>query len=707
MINVLFIWAVFFIILICGIFFCRLMKLDNTFYLGDGVYLVPLIGLIGIINIVELLNLFMTVRLISVLVFLVMICSGIVLRNEITLALKLLWRNKFLVFFALMISVAFSYPVIIQNELSSFQVDNNDIMYYLSNMEWLVDHSSIEKVNYSDTAPFYWCAEYMLEKTRIGFDGFGTFIMSLFHLQAHQVFSDLGILFVTMSVFSVYYLLHNVLGVKEKRRDIFTIIILLGAGWGELLIYQYVPQILGIVCLITFIGVAVQFLINDENDKGILAAWLLSGTVAVYAEFAAYLFVIYLCLCGIHIWKRKSIKWIKNPVIYGFIGLLLNPVGIYKGIKLNLFVLLNAQGSMENIDPYAGNIMQYYDAFGRMFGLFQSDGKESMLSILMMIVLIECIGLVIILFAFYIVSISDKYKPAIMGIVVFFVAYEMYFRVIRYAYGEYKHLISTTVFMILLLAYILDKLCSLHKWKKIIMVIKWCILVTIGICGCKHITDTICRQDLYIYSHELEELAEASCYLPNEEVIGISGTPATIHGEVYALRNRKSTILANNISYFPFSLSASTRYRVYEGNHIPEENEEVFWSNNRFTIVENTGLQSCFYSGFHASDDLDTEDRWTCDKESIIVINNYADTEKEISLCFGTDAKKTKKIKVMYNGEVIAEAESGQQIVTEPFLLEKSQEAKVYIYTEDDLDILDRKMVGIKIQNYMLLDYSG
>ena len=61
----------------------------------------------------------------------------------------------------------------------------------------------------------------------------------------------------------------------------------------------------------------------------------------------------------------------------------------------------------------------------------------------------------------------------------------------------------------------------------------------------------------------------------------------------------------------------------------------------------------------------------------------------------------------MYNGEVIAEAESGQQIVTEPFLLEKSQEAKVYIYTEDDLDILDRKMVGIKIQNYMLLDYSG
>lgn len=707
MINVLFIWAVLLILFVCGIFFCKLMKLDHAFYMGHGVYLVPLIGLIGIINIVELFNLFMTVRLISILVFIIIICSGIVLRNEIISAVKCLCQNKFLVFLVLVTSVIFSYPVIIQNELSSFQVDNNDIMYYLSSMEWLADHSSTGQVNYSDTAPFYWCAEYMLERTRIGFDGFGSFIMCLFHLQAYQVFSDLGILFVIMSIFSVYYLLHNVLALKGKRRDLFTIIILLGTGWGELLIYQYVPQILGIVCLITFIGVAVQFLINDENDKGILVAWILSGTIAVYAEFAVHLFVIYLCLCGIQIWKRKSIKWIKKPVIYGFIGLLLNPVGVYKGIKLNLFVLTNAQGSMENIDPYAGNIMQYYNVFGRMFGLFHSGGKESILSMLMMIVLIECIGLVIVLFALYIAFVRDQYKSAIMGIAAFFVAYEIYFRVIRYAYGEYKHLISITAFMILLLADILDQVCLLYKGKKTIMVIEWCILVTICICGCKHIKDTIGRGDLYIYNHELEELAAASCYLPDEEVIGISGTPATIHGEVYALRNRKCTILANNISYFPFSLAASTRYRVYEGNHIPEENENVVWSDNRYSIVENIGLQSCFYSGFHVPDHLDTEDRWTCDKESIIVINNYSDTEKELSLYFGTDAKKTKTIKVMYNGKVIAEAESGQQIVTEPVLLGKSQEVKVYIYTEDDLDLLDGKMVGIKIQDYMLLDYSG
>lgn len=604
-------------------------------------------------------------------------------------------------------TIIFSYPVILQNELSSVQVENNDIMYYLSSMEWLVNHTSIEKVTYSDTAPFYWCAEYMLKRTRIGFDGFGALIMSLFHLQAYQVFTDLGTLFIIMSILSIYYFLDSIFEIKGKIKNIFTVTILLGAGWGELLIYQYIPQILGVVCLITFIGVAIQFLINDEKDKGILVALLLSGTVAVYAEFAAYLFIIYMYLCGVVVWKRKSIICMKMPFIYGMVGLLMNPVGIYRGIKLNLFVLSNAHGSMENIDPYAGKMMEYYNAFGKMFGLFQSEIDKSNLATISMLLLIEGIGLFIVLLCIYIIYINDKYKAAVIGIVTFFISYEIYFRMIGYAYGEYKHLISIAVFMVLLLMYILNRLQLYCKWKKVIGTLKWSMMIVICICGYKHILDTIFREDLYFYNHELEELAEASFYVPREKIIGISGSPATIHGEVYALRNRKNTILANNISYFPFSLSASTQYRVYEGDHEMEENEEMVWSNNRFCIVKNTGLQSCFYSGFHAPDNHDAEDRWTCDKESIIVITNYADTEKEISLCFSTDSKKRKKIKVMYQGKVIAEAESGQQIVTEPILLKKSQEAKIYIYVENELDTLEGKTLGIKIQNYMLLNYSG
>lgn len=707
MINVFLVWAVLSILFVYGVFFCKLINVWSTGSQKEEVYLIPLIGLIGIINIIELCNLFIPVQIIAIFLFITIIYIGVWLRREIFSAVMLLCKNKSLLVLMFVASVLFSYPVMIQNELVSFQVENNDIMYYLSSMDWLASHTSTEEVIYSDNAPFYWCAEYMLERTRIGFDGFGAFIMCLFGLQAHQVFSDLGILFIVLSIPSMYYLLGVVLRIKEKKRNIYIVIALLGSGWGEQLIYQYVPQILGIVCLMTFIGVAILFLLEEQKDKGMLMAWILAGTVAVYAEFAAYLFVIYLCLCGIIVHRRKSLMRIKVPIVYGFVGLLLNPIGIYRGIKLNLFVLMNAQGSMENIDPYAGNIMEYYNAFGKMFGLLPCKENDSNLSMFIMILLIESIGVVLVLFVSYGIWIKDNYKTAFLGITGFFIGYEIYFRNIRYAYGEYKHLLTIAGFMILMLLYILDKLQDIHKYRKWILAMEWSAIGIIGICGCFHIGNTVLRKDLYFYNHELIELADAACLLPQEEVMGISGSPATIHGEVYALRDRNGTILANNISYYPFSFLPSTRYRVYEGNHLSEENEKIVWSNGRFTIVENTGLQSCFYSGFHALDDLTSEDRWTCDKESSIVIHNYSDEEKEVSLCFGTDAKNVKNIKVMYNGRVIARAESGQQIVTESILLEKNQEAKIYIYTEEDLDVLGEKTVGIEIQNYMLLDYSG
>lgn len=704
MVNIFFIWMVLLILLLFGIFCDKLMKL-HLIRVECGVFLMPLIGLIGIINVIEICNLFMTIQTITILLFVTLFFIGVWLRKRILATFKEIWKNKMLLFLMFMASILFAYPVVRQNELISFQIDNNDIMYYLASMDWLTEHTSTQEVVYSDTAPFYWCAEYMLERTRIGFDGFGAFIMCLFGLQAHQVFSDMGILFILLSIPSVVYLLGTVLQVGEKKKFLYTIVVLLGAGWGELLIYQYVPQIAGIVCLITFVGVTIEYFIKEQENSGILMSWILAGTVAVYAEYAAYLFVIYLGLWGLLAYRRKNWKCIKDSIWYGVIGLFLNPVGIYRGIRLNLFVLQNTQGGMENIDPYAGKMMEYYQVFGKMFGCLVSSQEKGMISALTTIVLIEGIGIVLLCFIFYLVWIKDKYKLALMGIAAFFTGYELYFRQIKYAYGEYKHILTISSFAILLFLYVLDKLQTINKYKKWIDVMEWSTVLILSICGCFCIESTIGRKDLYLYNHELEELSEAVHFLPQEEIIGISGLPATIHGEVYALRDAKATILANNISYFPFSLSPSTRYRVYEGNHILEDNEKSIWSNDRFTIVENTGLQSCFYSGFHGVDDVTTKDRWTCDKESIIVVSNYADKDKKVSLCFGTDAETEKQIIILYKGTMIAQAKSGEQVVTEPIILEE-QDAEIHIYV-DDLDIIDGRTVGIKLKNYMLLDYSG
>ena len=47
------------------------------------------------------------------------------------------------------------------NQLMSFQYSNNDIIYYLSTMDWLKSHSLMTPVQFTESQPYYLCAQYI------------------------------------------------------------------------------------------------------------------------------------------------------------------------------------------------------------------------------------------------------------------------------------------------------------------------------------------------------------------------------------------------------------------------------------------------------------------------------------------------------------------------------------------------------------------
>ncbi len=707
MINVIFIWVILFILFVSGIIFFKILRISEYYLLKNGICLAPILGIIGIINSIECINLFMPVQYI-IPFFCVFFLWG-VLKYYIAIkrSLRNFFFNRKLVLLVVFCTLLFSCPLIGVNELASIQSTNNDIMYYLSSMDWLNKHAALEKVVYQDTMPFYWCAEYMVSKTRLGFDGFGALVMGMFGLQPHQVFTDLGILFIVIAVLALSYMLDNVFCVKGYIKILYLAVIIVGAGFGELLVYQYVPQIIGIACLVAFSALSVEFLIDGQKEKGILVSFMLAGTVAVYAEFAAYLLMIYVSFVVVRQTKERNLSWIKDAFITGIMGLALNPVGIYRGVKLNLFVLLNANGHMENIDPYAGQTGNYFDAFAKMFGLYgQEEIQSKWLGAVWMVFLIEAMGVVIAMLIVYILYVEDRRKTVVLCMTVFFIAYEIYFRSISYAYGEYKHILSVAPVMIFFLLYVVEKNSSIGRLEKGIGICRWNILACILLSGIMHLKAQLNPSDLYYFNHEMEELASAAQSIGGDEIIGMSGTPATVHGEVYALGGRKSAILCNNISYYPYSKIATTKYRVYEGSPKEQGGEKILWDNGRFYLTENTGLSSVFYSGFHVGEE--NEDRWSCDKESVIVVTNYSGEIKQVSLCLGTEAADGQegKIKVMYNGVVIAEEDIGNQIVTVPIVIKPDGNAEVYFYLDGNLCVQEEKEVGFKAVNYMLLDYS-
>ncbi len=711
MINWFFVWGCMILMFITGIIVCRTFHVSDELLNRNGILLFPGIGILFLMGTVQILNILMPVSRLCYPYLLFMIWGLCKYREFIWRCLKTFVSNKrFLVLIAVL-SLVWMIPLLGKRELVSIQIWNNDIIYYLSSMEWLKEHPSPASVSWNEESPFYWCAEYMLERTRIGFDGYGAFIMSLFGLKSHEVFSGLGIIFGITLLLHTYYLFSALCKLPGSLKVMAVILVALTGRVEELWIYQYLPQLFGISVLILFIPFSIAFFEEKTWAGRGMTAFLISGILTVYAEFCAYLLAIYVGFALIAC-KKGHRNAVKRGWVEGVIAILLNPAGTYRAIKINLFVLMNAGGDMGNIDPFQGRTLSVTELFTHMFGAFPmediSDRWKGFYGFIWWIVIV-CILLI---WVYYVAKIKDSPKAYILYTAGFWWIYEIYFRCIRYGYGEYKHLISGTVLMLIFFCYTGYRFaCSFPK----VRTGKWMpglIAVFLFICGGAKICGNLYNKEFYYFDHSLTELEEAGRLVPGDEAIGISGTPASVHGAVYALRNRSAVILTNNISYYPYSEEASGRYQLFEGDYREREkglNEEFLWGNGRFYLIRNTSLQTVFYTGFHLTDTLgDVDERYTCDKESSVMIYNHSKEPKCFSVAFQTEAAMAQKesVTLMVNGETVASGRAGDYIMTDMLMLDPDKKLRIYIYYDGKMEEMGGKTVGFCIKDLKLVTYG-
>lgn len=708
MINLLFVYFCVFLMTLTGIIVCKMLRISDTFLNRNGILVFPGIGIIFVINATMIFNLFVPICWIVYPYIIFMIWGVYHYWKSIVCYFSAFFGNKRFLVTIFIISLIWMLPVLDKSEMVSIQTWNNDIIYYLASMEWLKDYPSIQEVSYDKFHPLFWCAEYMLERTRIGFDSYGAFVMSLFGLDAYEVFSGLGIVSGVIMLFHVYYMLSTFCKVPYSIKWAALIITALAGRYEELLIYQYIPQMYGISFLILFIALLYVLSEDGELPRGMLAL-VISGIIAVYAEFCAYMAVIYIGFFIRACIKRKKDVFIRGWT-EGILGIVINPIGTYRAVRLNLYVLFNTGDRIANIDPFNGKISSITDAAAQIFGACQKNMFAGIPQFIYGIIWgVVFIGIAW-MWLYYLFKVKDPVKYYLIYMLGFWIAYEAYFRFIQYGYGEYKHLISVTIIMLVSSIYVgyhfMTNVGPAHYRKYVYGIVG----AFVFLCGGYKIYHHLIVDQLYYFDKSLMELEQAGDLIPAGEAVGISGSPASIHAAVYALHNHPAVILSNYVSYFPYSEEGAARYQLYEGDFTKREditNERYVWGNGRFYILENTKIQVVYYTGFHL-DNATENSIYTCDKESSCMIYNYAPDSRCFSLAFQTEAVDggAGRIKLMLNGRVIASGEAGDYIVSDVITMNPDERARVYIYYDGEIEQTGGKAVGFGISDLKTIIYG-
>lgn len=186
-------------------------------------------------------------------------------RKNAVIFIKTQWKLLGLLLLCL---IFMGFPILAQNELCSIQSTNNDIQYYLATMDWLYEHNLREPIIYSDSMPYFLCAEKIIHSTRFGYYILGALFMACFKLSAHQVFTGLGIVSILIANLAANFFLVNILSVPERYGKFLLLFLSVSYNWYSLLLLQYLPQILGIAGLIGFISSSMLWLIDKKSTHG-------------------------------------------------------------------------------------------------------------------------------------------------------------------------------------------------------------------------------------------------------------------------------------------------------------------------------------------------------------------------------------------------------------------------------------------------------
>lgn len=692
---------------VCGVIVkrltCRFLKREGEAV--TSLFDVPVIGIATIVCVTQTLNLALPVRAIAVLLSLPIIIGAVLCRKDILAFLVKIKEKPFIPtvsFFTLFLTLL---PCIRYNDLLCLHFANNDVAYYLSSMEWLRDHTFLEPVGFSSTAPFDSLANYMLRNTRIGTDILGAFTLSLIPLEAHQIYLILCAVFNVLCVFSASYLSES-LGIGYKFIRLSALFIGTGCSVIELTKQQYAPQLFGIALFTLYIAVLVRFFINERGWKEILGLGLLAtATISVYAEYASYAVILFIIAFAVKAFTDRNAKALLNSTLDSFkmviAAFLLNAPGFLIALKFNLNVIFSQLGSLENIDPYHGNItdlpkLLWYVLNVDLPGLRAFFGSGVFFKLLFCLCLAVCVAIVCAVAVHTVrgaVKTVKRYETLfLLGSLAFFIAYFFFFRITRYAYGEYKHIHLTLIPTVLIILYFvsasLDGKEDRPEGGKLAYVIKVFDNVSaravLPVIICLSLVNTVAfsvnSRSPYRFDSSLNELNGAVTeFVPHGEAVGImNGYYFEAHSMVYALRNSERRIsLLTPDSYFTPHTGIRPIFPKYIVTTVTDAGEfsdilsledyTVVWKNTRHALIKsNTDVGAFADYGFSGLNTVDPKNPFrTVGEGSGIVIWNTGDAEKLTNVDFATATAPDgveRGFKVYLDGTLLFEGRSGDTV---------------------------------------------
>ena len=726
MISIIVAFGMLFIFLIFGLLLFKVLRItiDTSFVI------VPVIGALGIACLAQLFGLFLSMKVFAWVFSGAFLILCAIVRREVIQWLKEIWKHKIFLAIVFVSLCILAYPMLRENDLISVQKENEDIIFYLSSMDWLSGHTIFDKVSFSPEMPYYSAASYMLTETRFGFDILGALLKSVFNLQAHEIFLNYSVVLTVLGNFAVYELCLNSLKMDRKWALTALGVVAAGGNWVVLILWQYAPQIFGVTSLLAFTGCAFRLCREELKGYVFLTGLTLISTLCVYAEFAIYLLVIYLAILvpplvarGDDFNKKKnSLSMVKA----GLLGFVLNPVALYIAVKFNLRVFMMVVNTTGTAIDSAGRDCFTLQQIGSMVFGFNNHSESTSLAF-RMLGIAAVLLLVIFMFSALFLLIKKRTTRVVSTLIItgFFIVYGMLFFIMGTEYPLFKHIITVSPFMVALLFYYISLSVNYIPIQRVANFLGLACGVCLVILNVHFVYSEYTSPYIMTYDDKKIQVSEIQDINTNGQAITIpeNFSMHDNHLFAYALQNKPIRFMSDKsyFSYFipdgnkeisDYILINSGDYQTGRFDIFTGLNIEKIWDNGTFCLIHaDLNLQPQVLSGFYEFESYTGSSfRWTGDNESVISILNLTDEDKRfrVSLLTGDAPDGVKKnVQVVVGGRVIGEGLSATEINTKDISIKGKEEVNIIIQTSEPLSAIDNgdpRLFGISVISFQVIE---
>lgn len=719
MLTLLFGYTLFLFFMFIGILTISFFNLKENFYKNNGFWLLtPILGIYMMIFFGEMLFLVLPQKYVGWLFVSSILFLSFKNRKNLIMILNYIFKTKKLYFFIFALSgFLISIPVLKSFSLVSTQILNNDIIFYFSSMDWLYNNSffnigSLKVVNTLN--PYYYLAAYMVRSSRFATEIVGSQIMGLLFLKAHQVYFALGVSIVSITISTFGFFLESILKIDSKKSKTIIFALSFNMIWFELQRMQYVPQILGIGGIVLFLGIMLSFLEEEPNFKfqEIMLGVSLAGLMSIYSEYALITVMIFLIVLGVLIFtnknsfKNKFFRIIKG-CLFSFI---ISPVGMIKAIRHNILLIIKSP-EVNSGDPYHGKMIQINNYIQNFLG-FKNFHISNENNFFEKIIFILSIVVIFSLLIFVFKSLIENKNPkniSLVLIMIFFAFNLISFRIVKFAYAEYKTLITVQSIIIIIFFYFMSQFTSKNIFFKYYSCFILCLYILINLINIGHMS----RDKYFFYDNNIIELENEISKIPKEKIIDVSGTFNIAHSIMYAAKEHNLRL--NTETYYPKNnipidkVDYFVKYKDEEINNLLKTEESIFWENNKYKILNRNHTQLVNINLIDGFYNLEKDNIgyfiWTSKKESKIEILNGLNKKVLLKLEFefygapGID----KNIKVIFKNKVIGFGKTPKRIKT-TIELNAKEKSEILILSEEPLTQIktDSRNFGIQLREIKL-----